>query len=217
MDDYVGIETIADDYLTHHGVVGMRWGVRKQPLIRSIGETVGTGRKILSQNMKRRRVRKQQRLLEKTQRLEKKARQQVAISELKSRQARARAAMKMAKRSESIKNYYHPKEVNGGNDNNSPYKQMLKNARNAVIQDQLSTVFRSAAKMAWSAAADNENLSEGTRKFAEFMGGVKEKHKNAEDILAKTGSYDRLSDEEITRLRNRRMAIEHMRKQEQRG
>lgn len=211
------IETIADDYLAHHGVVGMRWGVRKQPLIRSIGETVSTGRKILSQNMKRRRVRKQQRLLEKTQRLEKKARQQIAISELKSRQAQARAAMKMAKRSESIKNYYHPKAVNGSNDSNSPYKQMLKNARNAVIQDQLSTVFRSAAKMAWSVAADNENLSEGTRKFAEFMGGVKKKHKNVEDILAKTGSYDRLSDEEITRLRNRRIAIERMRKQEQRG
>ena len=213
----IDVDTMADDYLVHYGVVGMRWGVRKQPILRSIGETVGTGRKILSQNMKRHRVRKQQRLLEKTQRLEKKARQQVAISELKSRQAQARAAMKMAKRSESIKNYYHPKEVNGNNDNNSPYKRMLKNARDAMIQDQLSTVFRSAAKMAWSAAADNENLSEGTRKFAEFMGGVKEKHKNAEDILSRKGSYDLLNDEEITRLRNRRMAIERMRRQEQRG
>lgn len=211
------IEIIADDYLAHHGVVGMRWGVRKQPLSFSISRTVGTGRKILSQNIKRRRARKQQRLLEKTQRLEKKARQRIKVSEFKSRQAQARAAMKMAKRSESIKNYYHPKALDGGNDNNSPYKRMLKNARDAMIQDQLSTVFRSAAKMAWSSAVNNENLSEGTRKFAEFMGGTKKKHGNAEDILARTGSYDRLSDEEITRLRNRRMAIERMRRQELRG
>lgn len=207
------VETMSDNYLIHYGTIGMRWGVRKNPVVRSISGAVATGRRALSQNMKRRRIRKQQRLLEKTQRLEKKARQRVKISEFKSRQARARAAIKMAKRSESIKNYYHPEVLN---DSNSPYKRMLKNARDSLVQDQLSTIFRSAAKMAWSSAANNENLSEGTRKFAEFMGGTKDKHKNAEDILARKGSYDYLSDEEITRLRNRRMAIERMRKQESR-
>lgn len=88
------------------------------------------------------------------------------------------------------------------------YKRMLRNATDALIQDQLNSSLRSAAKYGWSRVASDENASEGARQFAEFMGGVKKKKDNVEDILAKKGGdYSKLSDEEITRLRKRRLAM----------
>lgn len=88
------------------------------------------------------------------------------------------------------------------------YKRMLRNATDALIQDQLNSSFRSAAKYGWSKVANDENASEGARQFAEFMGGVKKKQDNVEDILAKKGGdYSKLSDEEITRLGKRRLAV----------
>lgn len=88
------------------------------------------------------------------------------------------------------------------------YKRMLRNATDALIQDQLNSSLRSAAKYGWSQVVNDENASKGARQFAEFMGGVKKKKDNVEDILAKKGGdYSKLSDEEITRLRKRRLAV----------
>ena len=91
------------------------------------------------------------------------------------------------------------------------YKRMLRNATDALIQDQLNSSFRSAAKYGWSKVANDETASEGARQFAEFMGGVREKNNNVEDIFNKKGrDYNRLSDDEVARLRKRRQMIDSM-------
>ena len=91
------------------------------------------------------------------------------------------------------------------------YKRMLRNATDALIQDQLNSSFRSAAKYGWTQITNDENASEGARQFAEFMGGVKKKQDNAEEIFNKHGGdYNKLSDDEITRLSKRRRTIRGM-------
>lgn len=91
------------------------------------------------------------------------------------------------------------------------YKRMLRNATDALIQDQLNSGFRSVAKMGWTHLTNDETASEGARQFAEFMGGVREKNNNVEDIFNRKGrDYNRLSDDEVARLRKRRQMIDSM-------
>lgn len=94
------------------------------------------------------------------------------------------------------------------------YKRMLQGATDSLIQDQLNSSFRSAAKYGWTQVANNENASEGARQFAEFMGGIKKPKENAEDVFSKHGGdYSKLSDEELVRLRNRRLTIKGLKEQ----
>lgn len=213
-----------EDYLEHHGIKGMKWGVRRTPA--QLGHAVMRGRNAISNyfaNAKKNRTKARN-----ARRTKSLKRKQAAVKKLnakngtrekqlavKQEMAAAKQRQRELKRSKrnlspvsrtvsNVGQKMHERHLEKKAEkqenkrlNRLARQQALRNAGSQLLTSTLVSVGNATLKTVNTSITNNDSYSQSVRDFAEFMGGAKRsKPKNSLDLLS-SKSFDEMSDQEL--------------------